>query len=336
MILVTGGAGHLGNVLVRALLEKGEKVRVLVLPGEDVSSLEGLDYETAEGNILDPAALRKAMEGVDLVYHLASLVAITADKNDLVYKVNVEGTQNVIDACRAAGVRRLVYTSSIHSLGRLSGENMIDETVGFDTTNPSGAYDRTKAIASDLVQKAADESLETVIVLPTAVVGPFDFRRSELGEMVLKWMQKTPSLTTDGAYDFVDVRDVAGGHILAAEHGRSGEAYLISGTRATVSEYRGLVQKAAGVKSPEVRISGWFLKLIAPILEWFYKNLRRRPRVTKYAIETLQSNSNVSCKKAEEELGYKHRRLSDTVRSTVEWWRANQNRAKASLRENAL
>jgi len=152
MILVTGGAGHLGNVLVRALLEKGEKVRVLVLPGEDVSSLEGLDFETVEGNILDPVQLRKAVEGVDLVYHMAALVAITSDKYELMYKVNVEGTRNVIEACREMGVRRLVYTSSIHALGRAEGVTTMDETIAFDQVNPSGAYERTKALASALVQ----------------------------------------------------------------------------------------------------------------------------------------------------------------------------------------
>jgi len=104
MVLVTGGAGHLGNVLVRALLDRGEKVRVLVLPGEDVSSLEGLDCEKVEGNVLDPNKLRLAMEGVDIVYHMAALVAITSDMYELMYKVNVEGTRNVITACREMGV----------------------------------------------------------------------------------------------------------------------------------------------------------------------------------------------------------------------------------------
>lgn len=336
MILVTGGAGHLGNVLVRTLLEKGEKLRVLVLPGEDVSSLEGLDCETVEGNILDPVQLRKAMEGVDLVYHMAALVAITSDKYEMMYRVNVEGTRNVIEACREMGVRRLVYTSSIHALGRTEGSAAVDETVEFDQTNPSGAYDRTKAIASSLVQEAAKNGLDAVIVLPTGVIGPNDFRRSEMGEMLLAWMQDTPSISTDGAYDFVDVRDVAEGHILAASLGRSGESYLLSGTQVTVSDYRQLVQEAAGIRSHEIKIPGWFVKLIAPLAEFYYKITHTRPRITRYAIETLQSNSCITCLKAETELGYRRRPLRETVADTVQWWRENRKRVKPSLRKSSL
>jgi dihydroflavonol-4-reductase len=336
MILVTGGAGHLGNVLVRTLIEKGEKVRVLVLPGEDVSSLEGLDCEKVDGNILDPVLLRKAMEGVDLVYHMAALVAITSDKYELMYKVNVEGTRNVIEACRDMGVRRLVYTSSIHALGRPDEGTTVDETVAFDQTNPAGAYDRTKAIASTLVQEAAKNGLDAVIVLPTGVIGPSDFRRSEMGEMLLAWMQQKPSISTDGAFDFVDVRDVAEGHILAAALGRSGEAYLLSGTHVTVRDYRQLVQEAAGIRSHEIRIPGWFVKLIAPLAESFYKLTRTRPRITKYAIETLQSNSCITCLKAESELGYRRRPLRETVADTVHWWRENRKRIKPSLRKSSV
>lgn len=336
MILVTGGAGHLGNVLVRALLDRGEKVRVLVLPGEDVSSLEGLDCEKVEGNVLDPDKLRLAMEGVDLVYHMAGLVGITLDQNDLMYKVNVEGTRNVIDACRAMGVRRMVYTSSIHALGRPMEGTIIDETIAFDQENPSGAYDRTKAIASALVQEAAKNGLETVIVLPTGVIGPCDFRRSEMGEMLLVWMQKTPSIAMDGAFDFVDVRDVAEGHILAAELGRSGEAYLLSGTRVTVRNYRQLVQQAAGIRSHEIWIPGWFVKFITPLAEFYYRITRTRPRITKYSIETLQSNSCITCLKAETELGYCRRPLRETVADTVKWWRENRKHIKPSLRKSSL
>jgi len=254
----------------------------------------------------------------------------------LMYKVNVEGTRNVIAACHEMGVRRLVYTSSIHALGRPEEGTTVDETVEFDQTNPSGAYDRTKAIASTLVQEAAKNGLDAVIVLPTGVIGPNDFRRSEMGEMLLAWMQQKPSISTDGAYDFVDVRDVAEGHILAAASGRSGEAYLLSGTQVTVSNFRRLVQDAAGIRSHEIKIPGWFVKFIAPLAEFFYKITRTRPRITKYAIETLQSNSCITCLKAETELGYRSRPLRETVSDTVLWWGENRKRIKPSLRKSSL
>jgi len=273
---------------------------------------------------------------VNLVYHMAALVAITSDKYELMYKVNVEGTRNVISACREMGVRRLVYTSSIHALGRPEGSEPVDETVPFDQENPSGAYDRTKAIASTLVQEAGKSGLDAVIVLPTGVIGPNDFRRSEMGEMLLAWMQQKPSISTDGAYDFVDVRDVAEGHILAAASGRSGEAYLLSGTQVSVSDYRKLVQEESGIRSHEIKIPGWFVKFIAPLAEFFYKITRTRPRITKYAIETLQSNSRITCLKAETELGYRRRPLRETVADTVQWWRVNRKKIKPSLRKSSL
>lgn len=336
MILVTGGAGHLGNVLVRRLLELGEAVRVLVLPGEDLTSLDGQDCEIVEGNILRPDDLTRAMEGVDLVFHLAALVAITADKYEQMYQVNVEGTRNVINACRRMGVKRLVYTSSIHALRRPELSATVDESVGFDQENPEGAYDRTKAIASELVIEAAKEGLDAVIVLPTGVIGPYDFRRSEMGEMLLEWMRPKPSISTDGGYDFVDVRDVAEGHILAARHGRSGEIYLLSGTQVSVREYRKLVQAAAGVHSVEIKMSGWFVKLIAPLAELYYRIARLRPRVTKYAINTLLSNSRISSRKAAAELGYRPRPIAETVADTVKWWHDNLNRIKPTLRTSSL
>ena len=148
MILVTGAAGHIGNVLVRELVERNENVSAMVLPGEDLTPLEGLDVEIFEGNILDRARLLEACSGVDLVFHLASLVAITSEQVDLMRRVNIDGTRNVIEAVREAGVRRLVYTSSIHALERPDPDITIDESLKFDPENPAVPYDRTKAAST--------------------------------------------------------------------------------------------------------------------------------------------------------------------------------------------
>ena len=244
MILVTGAAGHLGNVLVRELLVQGEQVRGLVLPGEDLTPLEGLDVEIFPGNILDLERMTEACREVDVVFHLASLVAITPDMLDLMRRVNVEGTRNVIEAVRRTGVRRLVYTSSIHALQRPPAGVMIDEHLAFDPNNPAGPYDQTKAEASLLVLDAVRQGMDAVIVCPTGVIGPYDFKRSELGEMILAWMKKAPSFTVEGRFDFVDVRDIARGHILAAESGRCGEVYLLSGEQIEVLGFNSQVQQS--------------------------------------------------------------------------------------------
>ncbi len=336
MILVTGAAGHIGNVLIRELNSTGEKVRALVLPGENIQSLEGLDLEIFEGNILDKPAMLRAMDGVDTVYHLASLVSITNDKIDLMRLVNIKGTQNVLEAARESGVKKFIYTSSIHALERPAHGKVIDETLKFDSNNPAGPYDQTKAEASLLAQKAAAAGLDVTIVCPTGVIGPYDFSRSEMGEMILSWMKKKPSLSLDATFDFVDIRDVAKGHILAAKKGRKGETYLLSGVDIKISRLRELVQKAMGIKSMAVIFPFWFAKAIAPLAELWYKVTRTRPRLTSYAIETLMSNSDISCAKACQELGFAARPIEETVKDTVLWWKENLKKTHSGLRFDSV
>ena len=335
MILVTGAAGHLGNVLVRELLAQGEQVRALVLPGEDLTPLEGLDVEIFPGNILDLERMIEACHEVDVVFHLASLVAITPDMLDLMRRVNVEGTRNVIEAVRRTGVRRLVYTSSIHALQRPPEGVMIDERLAFDPDNPAGPYDQTKAEASLLVLDAVRQGMDAVIVCPTGVIGPYDFKRSELGEMILAWMKKAPSFTVEGKFDFVDVRDVAMGHILAAESGRCGEVYLLSGEQIEVSQMRNLVQKAAGVKTAEFKLPAAIAAWLAPLAEVYYRLSHQKPIFTRYSVETLRSNSLISSRKATEELGYQPRPVAATIEDTVAWWKQNRERTSSVLRGKA-
>jgi dihydroflavonol-4-reductase len=229
MNLITGAAGHLGNVLVRELLHRGEKVRVLILPGEDTRSLNGLPVDCVIGNVLDPESLSWAMRDVDTVFHLAALVSIMEDKANLLEAVNVDGTRNVINAAKAAHVKQLVYTSSIHALERPPKGVQISEALAFDPDNPAGPYDRTKAQASLLVKAAANQGLDTRILCPTGVVGPYDYRRSEMGGLILDFMQRRVNFMVDGAFDFVDVRDVAKGQILARDNGKPGETYILGG-----------------------------------------------------------------------------------------------------------
>ena len=335
MILVTGAAGHLGNVLVRELLVQGEQVRGLVLPGEDLTPLEGLDVEIFPGNILDLERMTEACREVDVVFHLASFVAITPDMLDLMRRVNVEGTRNVIEAVRRTGVRRLVYTSSIHALQRPPAGVMIDEHLAFDPNNPAGPYDQTKAEASLLVLDAVRQGMDAVIVCPTGVIGPYDFKRSELGEMILAWMKKAPSFTVEGKFDFVDVRDVAIGHILAAESGRCGEVYLLSGEQIEISQMRNLVQKAAGVKTAEFKLPAAIAALLAPLAEVYYHLSHQKPIFTRYSVETLRSNSLISSRKATEELGYQSRPVAATIEDTVAWWKQNRERTSSVLRGKA-
>jgi len=332
MNLVTGAAGHLGNVLVRELLGKGEEIRALVLPGEDTRSLEGLDIDIVEGDILDQESINRACGGMDIVFHLAALVSITEDKEHLLRLVNIEGTKNVIQAAQQTGVKRLVYTSSIHALTRPPEGVTIDESLPFDPDNPAGAYDRSKAEASLVVLDAVKQGLDAVIVCPTGVVGPYDFRRSEMGEMILTWMRPRPSISMYGYFDFVDVRDVAQGHILARDKGVCGETYIVGGERVEISSVRQWVQSVVGIKTAEIKFSTPIALLIAPLAEAYYRITKTKPRFTKYSIETLQSNSKISSRKAQKELGYHQRKLSDSIKDTVNWWLSNIKKTKPALR----
>jgi len=332
MNLITGAAGHIGNVLVRELLSRGEKVRALILPGEDTRSLDGLPVERVEGNVLDLDSLRAAMQDVDVVFHLASLVSITKDQEELVRKVNVDGTRNVIEAVRDARVRRLVYTSSIHALERPPIGTPVNEALKFDPENAAGVYDQTKAEASLLVKQAASEGLDAVILCPTGVTGPYDFRRSEVGELILSFMQKRITFLVEGAYDFVDVRDVATGQILARDYAKSGETYILGGERIELKLMHDLVKKVTGKDTKVLSFPLPVALIVAPIAELYYKVTKTRPRFTRYSIETVISNSEIYSDKAKAELGYKPRSLVNSIADTVRWWWENLGLTRRSLR----
>lgn len=324
MNLVTGSTGHVGNVLVRQLLAAGEKVRALVLPGEDQTPLQGMDVQIVEGDVLDTQALQKAFQDVEYVYHLAGIISIMPGKDSFLRTVNVVGTRNVIHAARAAGVRRLVYTSSIHALRRIPHGSIIDESVPFDPEHAISAYDHSKAEASLEVRQAAAEDLDAVIVCPTGIIGPYDFLRSEMGSLILDCALRKPQFYVEGAYDFVDVRDVALGLILAREKGRRGEIYLLSGEQITVKGLMESIRQITGQQFMRLKMPMAMANFAARFTPMVYRLARLRPRFTPYSLETITSNSVISHKKASEELDYAPRPLAESLRDTVRWFLENR------------
>jgi dihydroflavonol-4-reductase len=231
IVTVTGATGHLGNVLVRELLRRGKRVRVLVEPSDDLRPLSGLPIEIVRGDVTRKETLAGAFSGVDLVFHMAGVVSISSLDVELVRTVNVDGTRNVVEAVQRAGVRRLVYTSSVHAFTEPPSGGVLVETAGYDPALAPGDYGKAKAEASCIVLEAIRGGQDAVIVNPTAVLGPLDFRISEMGELLRMFARRRLPAVVDGGYDFVDVRDVASGHLLAAEKGRAGESYLLTGGR---------------------------------------------------------------------------------------------------------
>ena len=330
MILVTGATGHIGNVLVRKLLDRGEKVRALIWRGEDTTPLKNLDVEQVMGDVLDPASLEHAMHGVETVYHLAGIISIMPGRNPLVWRVNVEGTRNVLEAARHASIRRLLYTSSIHAIAHAPHDVAMDETLGFDQNNPYGEYDRSKATASLEVQKAAARDLDAVIVCPTGVIGPYDFRGSEMGEVIRSATEARTMLYVEGAYDFVDVRDVADGMIAAVKRGRRGESYILSGHKLSVRYMLETVREVTGKAFASVKIPFSLAELAARYTPWYYRRTQAKPRFTSYSLQVLQSNANICCTKALAELGYKPRPVYESIADTVRWFLENR-RVKSAV-----
>jgi len=324
MVLVTGAAGHLGTALVRGLVDAGEKVRAFVLPDEDASSLNGIPLDVVRGNVLDRRAVARALDGIDVVFHLAGIISIMPGRNQVMRRVNVVGTANVARAAREGGVRRMVYVSSIHALARPPEGTPISEAVPFDPHNAAGEYDQTKAEASLAVLAEVARGLDAVIICPTGIVGPWHYRGgSPMNDQIRTWMRPGRHLTINGHFDFVDVRDVARGMMLAARKGVRGETYIIRGERVSVNQLVELVRESAGSRTSSVHVPFGLALLASRFAPLHARLWGRRVSFTHYALETLASNSQISGEKAAAVLGYTPRSMRDTIHDTVQWLAAN-------------
>jgi len=323
MILVTGATGHIGNVLVRELVSEGMEVRVLTLPGDDLRPLAGLNVENVEGDITDFNSILPVFEGVDVVFHLAGMISIMPGQDELLYQVNVEGTRNVVEACLENDVKRLIYTSSVHALREPPHGTEIDESCHFHPEQSREGYDQTKALASLEVLQGVKRSLDAVIVCPSGIIGPYDYNISQMGQMILNYMNGNMKVYIDGAYDFVDVRDVARGLILASRKGKIGEIYILSGEKITVKELMALLEEITGVGQPWLKIPQWLVNVAGKITPYYYRNRETRPLFTSYSADVLVSNCDINNNKARRELGYDPRPLKDSIRDSVEWFRNN-------------
>jgi dihydroflavonol-4-reductase len=324
MIVVTGATGHIGNVLVRESIMRQQRVRTLVLPGDDCRSLDGLDVEMAHGDVTNLADLESAFAGVDTVFHLAGIVTIMPNMAEILQRVNVGGMRNVIAACRGAGVRRLVYTSSIHAIAEPPHGTIIDESQPFDPDRVLGDYARSKARATLLLMEEVRRGdLDAVICCPTGVIGPYDYGTSSIGQLIVDFASGNLKSYVSGAYDFVDVRDVAHGLILAAEKGQPGRHYIFSGEQVQVPELMNELAIDIGYPAPTYRIPTAIARAAGVLASVYYRLLRRPPVFTAYSIDVLSSNSQANSTRAKEELGFTHRPWRESIRDQVEWFRAN-------------
>lgn len=320
--IVTGATGHIGNVLVRELLAAGTVVRALVLPDDDKRPLAGLNVQIVYGDVTDPESLKTAFVGAELVFHLAGIVTIMPGMASVLERVNVGGMRNVIAACRANSVRRLVYTSSIHAIAEPPHGTVIDESQPFDPDRVLGDYARSKARATLLLlDEVRKGGLDAIICCPTGVIGPWDYGISNIGQLILDFASGHLKSYVSGAYDFVDVRDVARGLILAAEKGQTGRHYIFSGAQVQVRELMEELARDIGYPAPTYRIPTAIAHTAGVLASIYYRMLRRRPVFTAYSIDVLRSNSLVSSARAREELGFTSRPWQESIRDHVQWFR---------------
>ena len=323
MIAITGATGHIGNVLVRELIAHGKTVRVVVLPNDDCRPLLGLNTEIVSGDVTDLRSLESAFAGADLVFHLAGIVTIMSSMKKVLERVNIDGVRNVVAACRATGVDRLIYTSSIHAIAEPPHGTVIDETQPFDPDRVLGDYARSKARATLLLLDEVSKGvLDAIICCPTGVIGPWDYGISNIGQLILDFASGHLKSYVRGAYDFVDVRDVARGLILAAEKGQSGRHYIFSGSQVQIPELMKELERNIGYPAPTYEIPSSIARAAGVLATIYYRLMRRRPVFTAYSIDVLSSNSQVSSARACEELGFIARPWQDSIRDHVEWFRA--------------
>ncbi|HOJ88183.1 MAG TPA: NAD-dependent epimerase/dehydratase family protein [Pseudothermotoga sp.] len=322
MILVTGSTGHLGNVLVRLLVASGQKVKAMVAPFEDAVPLEGLPVEVVRGDIRDQKFVEDSCKGVETVYHLAAVISILGKKK-VVYDVNVGGTENVIYACKKNNVHRLVYVSSIHALCELKPGSLVDESVCIDPNKTVGDYAKSKAIATLEILKSAKQGLNAIVVCPTGIVGPYDWRVSEMGNLLLLYSRNLLKVGVEGSFDFVDVRDVANLLIQACGKASSGELFIASGQYTTIRAFIQMLQRIRPHRSVNVFLPRYVAYPVSLITSAYYLMKKKKPLLTPYSIHTLTRNYVYSHQKATIQLGYNPRPLVDSLRDAMQWFEDN-------------
>jgi dihydroflavonol-4-reductase len=320
-VAVTGASGHVGSNLIRALIKQGHHVKALFY--KDSRGFNGLEIETIKGDLMDKNSLHQLFDDCEIVFHLAAQISISGDKSGHVFNTNVKGTENVVNVCKDIGIKRLIHFSSIHALSQFPLNQVLDES-RFMVKDSKLKYDYSKALSELVVLDAVKDGLDAVILNPTSIVGPYDFKPSLVGSAILRIFNRQLPALVPGGYDWVDVRDVADAAISAMNMGRSGERYIISGGWKSLLELGNIIKNQIHIEPPKVFLPTWIAYLGLPFLNVFAHLTKSSALYTKDSLYILGHNNKlISNAKACKELNYHPRPIETTLLDSYNWFKEN-------------
>jgi dihydroflavonol-4-reductase len=322
MILVTGGSGFVGAAVVRQLLQAGHAVRALIRPTSTRTNLVKLPIEIVQGDLRDPDSLRRAMAGIRFVFHVAADYRLWARHPQDIVRTNVEGTRALMEAALAAGVERIVYTSSVATLKARPDGAPSDETAPLEAASAVGAYKYSKVVAERLVETlVAERNLPAVIVNPSTPIGPRDVRPTPTGRIIVEAAAGRMPAYVDTGLNLVHVDDVAAGHLLALEKGRVGERYILGGQDVLLGDMLREIARQIGRSPPKLRLPRRLIFPIAYTAEAVAYFTDREPFVTTTGLRLAKDRMFFTSGKAERELSYRARPYNEAIADAIAWFR---------------
>ncbi|MBI4201063.1 MAG: NAD-dependent epimerase/dehydratase family protein [Chloroflexi bacterium] len=322
-VLVTGGTGFIGGHIVRRLCGEGFSVRVLARSSSSLRSLEGLPVEIVTGDLRDRPSLERAVQDCQTVFHVAADYRLWVRDPQELYRSNVEGTENMLAAAKGAGVSRMVYTSTVGTIGWPRNGAEGTEEYFPDRGTLSGPYKKSKFLAEQAALRYAREGFPVVIVNPTAPVGEGDRKPTDTGKIILDFLNRRMPAYLDTGLNLVDVKDVAAGHLAALRCGQPGERYILGGRNMSFKEILDTLAQITGLASPRWRIPYGVALCAGAADSWVARFTGRPPRIPLEGVKMARHKMYVSSAKAERELGYRPGPVENALERAVGWFREN-------------
>jgi dihydroflavonol-4-reductase len=318
-VFVTGGTGFIGAHLVRLLLQQGYTVVALVRPNSNLDNLRGLAVEIVTGDLND-VNLWQQMQGCQYLFHVAAHYSLWQADREQLYLHNVEGTRNVLASAQRAGIKRTVYTSSVAAIGAGASGKVVDETYQSPVEKLVGDYKKSKFLAEQVAMQAANQGQEIVVVNPSSPIGPLDIKPTPTGDIILRFLRRQMPFYMDTGLNFIDVRDVAWGHLLALQKGKSGDRYILGYQNLTLKELLEQLAQLTGLKAPQRTIPPWIPLSVAWVDEKILAPLGKSPSVPLDGVRMAKQPMYYNASKAIRELGLPQSSLNVALKDAVDWF----------------